>query len=331
MDSLRAMGPLRGIILDLRDNPGGVLDAAVSICEMFTKTGAMIVSTKGRDESSSTVYTNSSVPYEAECPMAILINSVSASASEVVAGCLQDNDRAVICGEQSFGKGLVQSQFPTPYGTTLKMTTQRYYCPSGRCIQRRSYSANGSSDTLVIHPSFYTLNKRPMLDACGITPDTVMRESDLPAFVKHLVSRGVIARVATRYASMYQSLPVTFDPAVLLADVESEAAREGYDDFPVHAKLKELTTLTEADPAFRNIAAKMSALQSELTLAFRGMVMAHAERIRSLLRREVMMRFMGDIDFLAWQMRNDESVHQTADLLTGRRHESLLKPRVASR
>ncbi|MFM8472334.1 MAG: S41 family peptidase, partial [Candidatus Kapaibacterium sp.] len=208
MDSLRAQGSLSGIILDLRDNPGGLLDAAVSVCELFTKTGSVIVTTKGRRDSDTRVFTNNSVPYDIESPMIVLVNKASASAAEVVAGCLQDLDRAVVCGEQTFGKGLVQSQYPLPYGTTLKLTTQRYYCPSGRCIQRRDYSKRSAGLDSVYTPKlFATASNRPVTDACGITPDTAISEEELPAAVQEVVKRGLIFKAATAYAARTARLP----------------------------------------------------------------------------------------------------------------------------
>jgi carboxyl-terminal processing protease len=333
LDSLRALGSLNGIILDLRDNPGGLLDAAVSVCELFTKTGSVIVTTKGRREGESRVYTNNSVPYEAECPMAVLVNKASASAAEVVAGCLQDLDRAVVCGEQSFGKGLVQSQFPTPYGTTLKLTTQRYYCPSGRCIQRRDYSKKNSGTDSVFTPRmFVTERNRPVADASGITPDSLMKADTLPQAVQELVRKGVLFRVATQYAARYSSLPESFDPAALLPEVEHMMKDRGIDPHAaLVSKLDEARALATNEPQLAGIESSLRTLQTEAKQQRSAIVRAHAKTLKRLLREEVLARFTGEQDVLRAAMESDLLLRSCADLLRSKSYARLLMPHVATR
>ncbi len=139
INSLRSQNKLSGLVIDLRDNPGGLLAAAVSLCEIFVPKGSLIVSTKGNSPNFNNEYRSMMDPSEPDLPLAILINESSASASEIVAGAIQDLDRGLVIGRRSFGKGLVQSIIDLPYKTSLKITTSKYYTPSGRCIQKIKY------------------------------------------------------------------------------------------------------------------------------------------------------------------------------------------------
>jgi carboxyl-terminal processing protease len=333
MDSLRTQGPISGFILDLRDNPGGLLDAAVSVCELFTKTGSIIVTTKGRRDGDTRVYTNNSVPYDTESPMIVLVNKSSASAAEVVAGCLQDLDRAVICGEQTFGKGLVQSQYPLPYGTTLKLTTQRYYCPSGRCIQRRDYSKKSAGTDSVFTPKmFATSLNRPVADACGISPDTAIRDEDLPMAVQEVVRKGLVFKAATSFAARTSKMPPGFDAQTLLPDLERLVREDGLDPHAsLRKKLQEARTMTANEPHLDGIERGLRGLESEMSKQQSAFVRAHAKTFVRLLKDEVTSRFTGENDYQQMVMARDESVAACADLIRTRAYARFLTPRVATR
>ena len=169
---------IKSIILDLRGNPGGLLDVAVDICDKFLKKDLLIVSTRGRDMSSEKKYFAIEEPLAGKEKLIVLINGSSASASEIVAGAIQDHDRGAILGTQSFGKGLVQTITPLSFNTSLKITTAKYFTPSGRCIQKIDYSKD--NDVIPISDSlkkdiFSTDNKRIVYSAGGITPDTTVK------------------------------------------------------------------------------------------------------------------------------------------------------------
>jgi carboxyl-terminal processing protease len=166
---------IKGLIIDLRNNGGGLLREAINICNFFLPKGEVIVSTKGRIESDNTTYKAHNNPIDIDIPLIIMVNDESASASEIVAGAMQDLDRAVIVGNRTFGKGLVQGTFPVAYDGKLKVTTAKYYTPSGRCIQAINYTQKEGEKSDIIPDSltteFKTKGGRIVRDGRGITPD----------------------------------------------------------------------------------------------------------------------------------------------------------------
>jgi carboxyl-terminal processing protease len=204
---LRSRSAFKGLILDLRDNPGGLLEAAIDVVELFVPRGSRIVSTRGREDEDLVEYTSQSEPLEPTTPLVVLINNQSASASEIVAGALQDLDRAVIIGSRSFGKGLVQSIIPLSDQSLLKLTTARYYTPSGRCIQRLNYR----SDSALTDTSVYTtLGGRRVSATHGIDPDSTVSDSMFTRTIQHLLSGNLIQRFATRSTASLKELPSGF-------------------------------------------------------------------------------------------------------------------------
>jgi carboxyl-terminal processing protease len=202
LKELKAKREIKSVVLDLRGNPGGLLDVAVDICENFLHKNDLIVSTKGRDEASRKSYSSSQEPLLNQAKLVVLINENSASASEIVAGAIQDHDRGVILGTKSFGKGLVQTITPLDFNTSLKITTAKYYTPSGRCIQKIDYAEHNKAiseiDT-VVKSTYKTEHKRLVYSAGGITPDTTIKipgESDI---VKDLLAKGLFFQFGDHY------------------------------------------------------------------------------------------------------------------------------------
>ena len=209
---LQEKRPLAGLILDLRDNPGGLLEAAIEIAKIFVPTGSTIVTTKGRENNENKTYRSSINPMEPDLKLAILVNRNSASASEVLAGAIQDLDRGIIVGENSFGKGLVQTIVPLPYNSTLKMTTSKYYTPSGRLIQKFDFARKqkGLKQIADTGRLFYTTSGRPVRDKNGITPDEEITTENLPDEITRLLQSSVIFRFANEYAAKIGELPKDF-------------------------------------------------------------------------------------------------------------------------
>ncbi len=193
---------IKSIVLDLRGNPGGLLDVAVDICDKFLNKDLLIVSTRGKEASSEKKYFAVEEPLVGKEKLVVLINGRSASASEIVAGAMQDHDRGVILGTQSFGKGLVQTITPLSFNTSLKITTAKYYTPSGRCIQRIDYSKDNDvipEPDSIKKDIFSTDNKRVVYSAGGITPDSLVEEGNGSDLLKDLLAKGIIFNFADNY------------------------------------------------------------------------------------------------------------------------------------
>lgn len=202
LHELKIQKDINSIILDLRGNPGGLLDAAIDVSEKFLNKGQKVVSIKGRDESKEQIFNAQEEPIAGKAKLILLVDNGSASASEIVAGAIQDHDRGVILGTKSYGKGLVQTVIPLSFNTSLKMTTARYYTPSGRCIQEIEYSnekeifGDNVNDN---NESFFTDNKREVHGKGGITPDTTVVNSSESHLVRSLLAKGMFFKFATNY------------------------------------------------------------------------------------------------------------------------------------
>lgn len=202
----------KGVILDLRGNPGGLLIEAVNISNIFIPKGKLVVRTKGKIPENNLSYETLNVPVDTEIPVSVLINRSSASASEIVAGTLQDYDRGVIIGEKSYGKGLVQVSRPLSYNSQLKVTTAKYYTPTGRCIQVLDYShrrEDGSVGSIPdsLKKSYKTTAGRIVYDGGGIDPDIKTETIEAQALTQVLYEQGFLFDFATQYVYKHPDVP----------------------------------------------------------------------------------------------------------------------------
>ena len=201
--SLREMGAKK-VILDLRENLGGLLNEAVNVCNVFIDKNQTVVTTKGKLEEWTQVYNTLNSPTDLDMPLVVLINSHSASASEIVAGVIQDYDRGVLIGRKSFGKGLVQQTRPLPYNSQLKVTTAKYYIPSGRCIHALNYSNRNSDGSVDVIPDsliseFQTTSGRKVYDGGGVNPDIKVEKIDYSPITVSLLENNFLFHYATEY------------------------------------------------------------------------------------------------------------------------------------
>lgn len=198
----------KSLVLDIRDNVGGAINEAVDITNLFLPKGVKVVYTKGKQASMNHEYSTTTDPIAPDMPLVVLVNGMSASSSEIVSGALQDMDRAVIMGTRTFGKGLVQAIRDVPYRGELKITTGRYYIPSGRCIQAHEYNHDGSSKSIPdsLRNTFYTKAGRPVTDGGGIQPDSVILNDTLPTMIYDLVQSDIFFDWTTDFANSHPAI-----------------------------------------------------------------------------------------------------------------------------
>ena len=226
---------MKRLVLDLRGNGGGLMNEAINIVSLFVPKGSLVVSSKGNTEDSLREYKTTTEPVDTEIPIIVMIDSGSASSSEIVSGALQDMDRAVIMGKRSYGKGLVQSIRPMPYNGQIKVTTAKYYTPSGRCVQAIDYT-NRNEDGSVGHipdsltREFKTASGRIVRDGGGITPDVDIDAQDYSRLVYALVLGGVIDQYVIDYCRRHDSIPAVDD---------FHFSDKDFEDFIIFAKTQE--------------------------------------------------------------------------------------------
>jgi len=289
-----------GLILDLRGNPGGLLNEAVNIVNVFIDKGQDVVSTKGKVKEWDKLYKTYKSPVDTKTPLVILVNSGSASAAEIVSGSLQDFDRGVVIGQRTFGKGLVQTTRPLAYNTQLKVTTAKYYIPSGRCIQALDYThrnADGSvgkvPDSLM--SEFKTKGGRRVYDGGGVNPDFVTSTLTYSSITQILSAKYLLFDYATQYKIKHPSIADA--KSFRLTDVEyadfiSWLSNKEYDyETESEAKLEALKEKAEKENCFQTIQAEYSAVSAKLKVDKSSDLKLHEQEIKWLLENEIVSRY----------------------------------------
>ncbi|MFM6938732.1 MAG: S41 family peptidase [Aquirufa sp.] len=315
---------MQKLILDLRNNPGGLLTQAIDICNLFIPKGAKIVETRGKVEEWNKSYQALNQAVDTETPIIVLINNRSASAAEIVAGVLQDYDRAVIMGQKSFGKGLVQVTRDLPYRTKMKITTAKYYIPSGRCIQALDYkhkNADGSAkafqDSSV--KIFYTQNGRKVVDGGGIVPDQLTDKKPLSAFSQALLTKDMLFLFASDYRGSQSKIAPAESFAVdadILAKFNTWLGKSNFNyEAPVETQVKKVleSTREQAEYAELNGLLQKQAVQWRTNLERE--LKLHAQEITPLLEQEMIMHYYLQKGLNTWSTRKDPSILAAVDLL----------------
>lgn len=309
MISLGENEEMNGLVLDLRDNPGGILQEAVAIIDKFVEPGLTVVETRGRKpEYNQSFPTEQPVMFDK--PVVILMSEGSASASEVVAGALQDLDRAVILGEQSFGKGLVQIVKPLPYNTSLKITISRYYIPSGRSIQSIQYTHKGRNSALINEESqqreYKTRNGRTVFEGRGIEPDVEMAKEELSILEISLLRQGMYFDFATQYEANNDS----FNEAGLTDEVY-EAFRVFLDQQDFDYKTDSEQLLEELSEELAEVEAaesQLASLRESIRLEKEQLFENAEDNIRNTLYLELVFRYAGQSGRVEANLRMDPQV-----------------------
>jgi carboxyl-terminal processing protease len=269
---------IEGLILDLRHNPGGLLPQAVHVADLFLDKKQMIVYTKGRADRSTAKYESTSPPLYCDKPLIVLVNTGSASASEIVAGAIQDWDRGLILGTTTWGKGLVQTVIPTNQETALKITTAKYYTPSGRCIQRddqkeEKFAAGllgeedlESPEELENREEFHTQGGRIVYGGGGITPDVIVKQDRLTTLEYELLRKSMIFRFAVKHAAKHKDLPRDFEMNnQLMAEFKSFLEEEDFQYRSAAEKqLDDLSEVVEKSEYNSGITATLQQLEKQL-------------------------------------------------------------------
>ena len=315
---------ITSLILDLRNNGGGVLDAAVEIVGMFVPEGTEVLSTKGKIKQFDRTYQTNQKPIDTEIPLAVLLNGGSASASEIVSGALQDTDRAVLVGQRSFGKGLVQSTRDLPYNGKVKVTISKYYIPSGRCIQQMDYSHRKADGSVAAIPDsltsvFYTAKKRPVRDGGGIRPDFEVKEPKMATMMYYLLTDYVLFDFATSWVQKHPEI----------APIDSfEVSDEDFDAFKAYAKekdfkydrqsekrLKELKEVAEFEGYLEDDSTLFAALEAKLTPDIERDFDRNKVAVKRMLAAEIVKRYYYQKGELLQNLKDDKVLDKAIEVL----------------
>ncbi|QXV66179.1 S41 family peptidase [Mucilaginibacter sp. 21P] len=289
-----------GIILDLRSNGGGILQEAVKIVNLFVAKDVLVVSQKGKIREKNFSYNTVATPMEPNLPLVVLVNGRSASASEITAGALQDLDRAIVIGQRSYGKGLVQQTFNLPYNSLVKITVAKYYIPSGRCVQELDYAHRKDDGSVIkvadssIH-EFKTRNGRSVYDGSGIYPDIPVKQERFANITSTLISKLYIFDYATLYRTAH---PQPIDPKTFrltdadYADFTKYLQGKNYTYTPVSEKiLNNLKTEATKEKQFTQIQAEYDALKAKMASNKQSDLQMHKDEIKQVLENEISSRY----------------------------------------
>ena len=318
INSLKSQG-MKKLVLDLRGNGGGLMSEAVGVVSLFVPKGSLVVTSKGNSEDSKRESRTTSEPVDTKLPLVVMIDSGSASSSEIVAGALQDLDRATIMGVRSFGKGLVQSILPVAYNGQMKITTAKYYTPSGRCVQAIDYSERNEDGSVGHIPDsltkeFRTASGRIVRDGGGITPDIEIKVPDYSRLVYSLVLGGVLDQYVIDYCRRHDSIPAVED---------FHFSDEDFEDFIRFAKTQEFDYRSGAKTLYDSMkrelqkdgladamAEELSALEKALEMDKERFIRLKKDEIIPFIEEEIATRYWFQEAGVKVRLRYDEQLKQ---------------------
>ena len=310
---------MQTLVLDLRGNGGGLMNEAVEIVSAFVPRGTVVVSAQGREADASYTLRTRKAPVDTKIPVIVLVDSGSASASEIVAGSLQDLDRATIMGERTFGKGLVQSIRPLPYGGELKVTTAKYYTPSGRCVQAIDYAQRREDGSVAHIPDsltheFKTAHGRTVRDGGGITPDVELKFREYSRLAYSLVTYGILEQYALEFVRGHESIPAVEDFHLSDADYEDFIAFAKGKEFDYRSsaktyfdRAKEELRLDGLDEAMKD---ELDALEKSLNMDKEEFLRVKKDEIVPLIEEEIVVRYYFQEAGVKIRIRYDDALRQ---------------------
>lgn len=337
-EDLKKNHQIESLILDLRDNGGGILEGAVQIVNLFVPKGKEVLTMKGKARQWDRTYRTYNEPIDTLMPLVTLINGTSASASEIVAGALQDMDRAALAGQRSFGKGLVQSTRNLPYDGKLKVTTNKYYIPSGRCIQQLDYSHRSADGSVAAIPDsltsvFYTENGRPVRDGGGIRPDFEVEEEKMPTMLYYLYSDRdyVLFDYITEWVSKHKTIP----PAE-----EFEYSDEDYEAFKKYMVEKNFEYDRQSEKALdvlkevaqiegfaEDDATLFASLEEKLKPNLAYDLERYGKNIKRFIASEIVKRYYYQRGEIQQSLKDDDTLRKAIEVLKNRElYNETLKP-----
>ncbi len=324
------------VILDLRNNGGGLLHEAVNICNIFIPKGKLVVSTKGKIQEHNQNYETLNAPVDTEMPVAVLINRGSASASEIVAGTLQDYDRAVIIGEKSFGKGLVQVSRPLSYNSQLKVTTAKYYTPTGRCIQVLDYSHRREDGSVLSVPDslkkpFKTFNGRIVYDGGGLDPDVKLQPAEAHAITQKLFQDGFIYDYATLYAFNHTSIAEPKNFSLTNEEYQlfvnwMKGKNYTYTSYLDH-QLKELTREAEHEKYYADLKPQLDQIKAKIEENKKTELILYKDQIKKLLEEDIIARYYLEKGSVESSFKYDHELKKASEVILNKaQYTKILKP-----
>ena len=324
LEEVRRQGAKR-LVLDLRGNPGGAVNEAVDIANLFLPKGKKVVYTKGKMARTNREYYTATEPVDSLMPLVVLVDGGSASASEIVSGALQDFDRAVIMGTRTYGKGLVQMMRELPFHGTLKLTTSRYYIPSGRCIQAYDYrhlNADGSAGVVPdsLTKVFHTAGGREVRDGGGIKPDVEVKPDSLPTIVSELVSSDEFFDCVTNFCLAHPTIPPVGEFRLSDEDYAAFADSIGASGFeagkPAKELLKVLRDVIRREGYLEATRAELDALEAKLTYDVRADLMRFRKEVEPYLYDEIVHRYYYQKGGVQQQLLDDPCIERALQVLS---------------
>lgn len=320
---MKSENELKGVVIDLRGNGGGLLNEAIDIVNIFMPKNKLVVYTQGKTPDQNRNYYTKYEAEDTEIPLAILVNESSASASEIVSGSIQDFDRGVIVGQRTFGKGLVQNILPMTYNTQMKVTVSKYYIPSKRCIQEIDYSKKTKNDTLAkndtLGPEFKTANGRIVYEGHGIQPDVKIEPEILSTITVHLYAQNMIFKYANKFYREHKTIA---------PPEEFEITDEIYNDFVNFVEEQDFSYTSESEKDFEeliktaklegyydNIKEQLDVLEKELRSHKDNDLINNKEEITEILKMEIVGRYYFQKGKIISSLKDDPELNRAVEIL----------------